>query len=389
MIRSWKVWLIVLSIALVFSARADIQVGADRASLYLPWLKDQRVGVVVNSTSMTKDGHLVDFLLAQKVNVTAVFAPEHGFRIDQGAGAKVSDKIDEKTGLPIVSLYGKTKKPTPDMLSNIDVLVFDIQDVGVRFYTYISTMHYVMEAAAELDKTVIVLDRPNPNGAYVDGPILEPNFSSFVGMHPIPVLHGLTVAELALMIKGEHWITQANALDLRVVPIARYTRDMPYSLPIPPSPNLPTDQAIALYPSLCFFEATAVSIGRGTTMPFEVFGHDHVPLGDFVFTPVSMPGKSLRPKLQNQRVLGRNLSNETSRGLSLTWLIDARNTFAANQQILFTRPDFMDLLAGTDKLRKAIQSGVDEQTIRASWQQGLSHYRKRRLPYLLYPDVSK
>lgn len=389
MIRSWKVWLIVLSIALVFSARADIQVGADRASLYLPWLKDQRVGVVVNSTSMTKDGHLVDFLLTQKVNVTAVFAPEHGFRIDQGAGTKVSDKIDEKTGLPIVSLYGKTKKPTPDMLSNIDVLVFDIQDVGVRFYTYISTMHYVMEAAAELDKTVIVLDRPNPNGAHVDGPILEPNFSSFVGMHPIPVLHGLTVAELALMIKGEHWITQANALDLRVVPIARYTRDMPYSLPIPPSPNLPTDQAIALYPSLCFFEATAVSIGRGTTMPFEVFGHDHVPLGDFVFTPVSMPGKSLRPKLQNQRVLGRNLSNETSRGLSLTWLIDARNTFAANQQILFTRPDFMDLLAGTDKLRKAIQSGVDEQTIRASWQQGLSHYRKRRLPYLLYPDVSK
>ena len=373
---------------LVFSSfqALSMTVGADRKERYLPWLAVKRVALVVNSTSMTSSGHLVDALLAENIKVTKVFAPEHGFRIDQGAGATINDNIDKQTGLPIVSLYGKTKKPTQDMLRDVDVIVFDIQDVGVRFYTYISTMHLVMEAAAQFDKTVVVLDRPNPNGPYVDGPVLEAPFRSFVGKHPIPVLHGLTVGELALMIKGENWINQSASLDLKVVPIADYTKAMPYSLPIAPSPNLPDDQAIALYPSLCFFEATAVSVGRGTPTPFRIFGHDTVPLGTFAFTPKSIPGKSLHPKLKGKQALGKDLSQYPAKGLTLRWLIEAQKAFSEQQKTLFTRPDFMDLLAGTDKLRKDIESGLSESAIRASWKQPLSQYREQRKPYLLYPE---
>lgn len=267
MIRVATVWLMCV-VCLLLPVQA-ITLGAAQPDKYLPLLASKRVALVVNQTSRVGGEHLVDYLLSKDVNVVSVMAPEHGFRGDAGAGETIKDGIDEKTGLPILSLYGKTKKPTMAMLENIDTLVFDIQDVGARFYTYISTLHYVMEAAAEQGKHVVVLDRPNPNGAYVDGPVREKAFTSFVGMDPIPLLHGMTVGELAGMIKGEAWINKASSLALSVVPMVDYERTMPYSLPIAPSPNLPNDQAIQLYPSLCLFEGTVVSVGRGTHFLFR------------------------------------------------------------------------------------------------------------------------
>nr|WP_244441656.1 DUF1343 domain-containing protein [Pseudidiomarina atlantica] len=360
-------------------------VAADRPAEYLPLLADKNVALVVNQTSRVGDQHLVDFLLENDVNVVKVLAPEHGFRGDAGAGETISDAVDTRTGLPILSIYGKTKKPSAEMLAGVDTIIFDIQDVGARFYTYISTMHYVMEAAAEQGLAMIVLDRPNPNGAYVDGPVLDLEFQSFVGMHEIPLLHGMTVGELALMIKGEGWIKAADELALTVVPVSDYQRDEAYALPIAPSPNLPNAQAIQLYPSLCLFEATAVSIGRGTEFPFQVMGHDEVPLGEFSFTPRSLPQSAPTPKLQDQQLYGVDLRKSEVRGFDLSLLLEAHQAFKEAGVTFFTAPDFMDKLSGTDKLRKAIEAGQSEAEIRASWQPALTQFKQRRAPYLLYP----
>ena len=375
---------IFLLIAVLLSVSAQaITVGADQPSAYLPLLADKQVAMVVNQTSRTQEQHLVDSLLAESVSIVRVMAPEHGFRGEQGAGEHVENARDEKTGLPIVSLYGATKKPTPSMLADVDVLIFDIQDVGTRFYTYISTLHYVMEAAAENQVAVIVLDRPNPNGRFVDGPVRQPGFASFVGLDPIPVLHGMTVGELALMIKSEGWINRSEALDLTVIPVQDYSRDMPWSLPVPPSPNLPNDTAVRLYPSLCFFEATAVSIGRGTNLPFQLIGHDTVALGTLSVTPQSRP-QALNPKLQNTMLQAQDLRSSSIQGLDLSLLINTYKKFKLAGEPFFTHPDFMDKLAGTDTLRKAIEAGLSETQIKAGWAPQLEQFRARREPYLLY-----
>jgi len=361
-----------------------IVIGAEQLKSYLPLLKDKSVGLVVNQTSQIANKHLVDVLIANDVNVQAIFAPEHGFRGDRDAGEKFSSSIDEKTGIPLISIYGKNRKPSAKAMENLDVIIFDIQDVGVRFYTYISSMHYMMEAAADMHVSFIVLDRPNPNGAFVDGPILEAGFMSFVGMHKIPLLHGMTVAELALMFKGEGWLNSTNALNLTVVIIKNYQRTMPFSLPIKPSPNLPNDVAINLYPSLGFFEATPISIGRGTDFPFQVIGHDKISIGDFEFMPVSTPGAALTPKLMNKRLLGEDLRNHNVDGIDLSFIIKWHQAFKKTNTPFFTRASFMDKLSGTDKLRKAIVAGKTQQEIKQSWQQDLVQFKRLRIPYLLY-----
>ena len=364
-----------------------IVVGADQPAQYLPHLKDRRVSLVVNQTSIVDGKHLVDYLLDNGVTMASVMAPEHGFRGDQGAGEIIRDGIDTKTGVPILSIYGANKKPSPDMLNDIDILIFDIQDVGTRFYTYISTLHYVMEAAAENDVPLMVLDRPNPNGRFVDGPVRQPGFESFVGVDPIPVLHGMTVGELALMIKGEGWINEADRLLLEIVPVQDYERTMPWSVAVAPSPNLPNDTAIRLYPSLCFFEGTAVSVGRGTPLPFQLYGHDVVALGDTPFTPVSM-ASAPSPKLQGKEIMATVLTDSPIAGLDLSLLLESYQAFKANAQPFFTRPAFFDKLAGTDSLREAIMRGESEAQIRAGWQEELATFRRQRAPYLLYPPDS-
>ena len=373
-----------LTVLVSFSSQAII-VGAEQPAAYLPLLQGKRVGLVVNQTSRARDQHLVDFLLSQHISITSVFAPEHGFRGNAGAGETISDGTDAKTGLPIRSLYGKTKKPTPAMLAGIDILVFDIQDVGARFYTYISTLHYVMEAAAEQGIAVLVLDRPNPNGRFVDGPVLDLAFQSFVGMHPIPLLHGMTVGELALMIRGEQWINSAQALSLTIVPVFDYRKTDRYVLPVPPSPNLPNEQAIRLYPSLCLFEATEISVGRGTPWPFQVIGHPDVALGEFAFTPVSMPESAPNPKHQDMQLRGLDLTDSTMEGFDISLLLTAIQAFKESDTPLIDRARFFDLLSGTDSLRKQLSKGDSLQAIRASWQPALAEYQLRRQPYLLYP----
>ncbi|TGV21779.1 DUF1343 domain-containing protein [Pseudoalteromonas sp. MEBiC 03607] len=361
-----------------------LQVGAANYDAYIPALKGKRVGLVVNQTSEINGQHLVDLLLDRGVKVSKIFAPEHGFRGDHDAGAHVKSTVDAKTGIDVVSIYGSNKKPTPEVLADLDVIIFDIQDVGVRFYTYISSMHYMMEAAAENDKSFIVLDRPNPNIAYVDGPILDPQFRSFVGMHEIPVLHGMTVAELAQMIKGEGWINNADKLNLTVVPVANYERTMSYELPVKPSPNLPNAQSIQLYPSLCFFEATPITIGRGTDFPFQVMGYSPIKLGEFSFTPRAIEGASMNPKFKEIEVFGQDLRDADIHGLDLSLFISAYQKLTANNQEFFERAGFMDKLAGTDKLRLAIEAGQTEQQIKQSWQADLSTFKRKRAPYLLY-----
>lgn len=379
----------IFSATLILSVQADeakgsIVVGAQQYTKYLPQLKNKRVGLVVNQTSTVEQIHLVDSLREKNVNITKIFAPEHGFRGDHDAGAHVKNAVDSKTGIPLISIYGNNKKPSAEVLADVDVIIFDIQDVGVRFYTYISSMHYMMEAAAEQEVEFIVLDRPNPNIAYVDGPILEPQFKSFVGMHPIPIVHGMTVGELANMIKGEGWINQAAVLELNVIPVSGYTRATSYSLPIKPSPNLPNDTAISLYPSLCFFEATPISIGRGTDFAFQVIGYSPVALGEFSFTPRAIKGAALNPKFKNQAVQGLDLRQATTKGLDLSYLISAYKQLNNNDITFFERADFMDKLAGTDKLRLAIEAGQSAQQIKQTWQAALMQFKQQRAPYLLY-----
>ncbi|MBR0570997.1 DUF1343 domain-containing protein [Microvirga sp. STS03] len=361
-----------------------LQTGAEQLDLYLPKLQGKRVGMVVNQTSIVGESHLVDTLLSRGVKITTIFAPEHGFRGEADAGAYVKDAKDTKTGLPIISLYGKNKKPLPEQLTNVDVLIFDIQDVGARFYTYISTMHYVMEAAAEQNKEVLILDRPNPNGNYIDGPVLEPEHRSFVGMHPIPIVHGLTVGELANMINGEKWLEGQRQAKITVIPVANYNHSLPYSLPVKPSPNLPNQQAIILYPSLCLFEGTNVSVGRGTPTPFQVIGSPNYKFKDFSFTPVSTPGAT-EPPYKNQVCYGKNLTDPaTAQPFTLAYLIDFYKN-SAQQDKFFN--NFFENLAGTSELRKQIVAGKTEAEIRASWEPALANYKTLRKKYLLYPDA--
>lgn len=375
---------------------AAITVGAERMEQYLPLLQNQQVALVVNQTSVVGEKHLVDALIAEGVEVVKIFAPEHGFRGTADAGESVKNGIDVKTGRPIVSLYGKNKKPNADQLRGIDIVIFDIQDVGARFYTYISTMHYVMEACAEQDKKVLILDRPNPNGHYVDGPILDPAFKSFVGMHPIPIVHGLTVGELACMINEEGWLKDGLNCNVEVIPCLGYSHQSFYQLPIKPSPNLPNMESVYLYPSLCFFEGTIVSVGRGTDHPFQMIGHPKIGTnsgtGDHVFRPAPKPGAKY-PKLEGQTCYGTFLGNSTwsdfqnMSELNIDWFHDYHNILQKNtSEPFFLKTLFIDKLAGTDQLRKDLLAGKTVNEIRQAWQKDLEAYKQMRKKYLLYPD---
>jgi uncharacterized protein YbbC (DUF1343 family) len=364
---------------------APVLPAADRPELYLPILEGKRVALAVNQTSVLTSRnnlHLVDFLLQEGVKVQKVFVPEHGFRGDADAGEIVQNEIDKKTGLPLVSLYGASKKPSREALSDVDVVIFDIQDVGIRFYTYISTLHYLMEACAEQGKPLLIMDRPNPNGDYVDGPILKPGYTSFVGMHPIPIVHGLTVGELAQMINGEGWLENKVKASIQVIEVANWNHATPYSLPVKPSPNLPNDVSIRLYPSLCFFEGTDVSLGRGTHFPFQVFGYPDPAFGEFTFTPVSIPGMSKNPPQQDKKCYGKDLRNEPlSHRFTLSHLLYAYGKSGKKEKFFNS---FFDKLAGSDQLRKDILAGKDESEIRESWQEGLDNYLNIRKKYLIY-----
>lgn len=364
----------------------EIVVGAARSGEYLPLVSGRSVGLVVNNTSRVDAIHLVDFLLKNSVDVQKIFAPEHGFRGDISAGGEVKDGIDTKTGLPVFSLYGENKKPTAEHLKDIDVMIFDIQDVGCRFYTYISTLHYVLEACAEHDIPLIVFDRPNPNGDYVAGPIRKAGFESFVSLDPIPIVHGCTVGELAQMINGENWFEGAKKCDLTVIPVANYDHKMTYSLPVRPSPNLPNDLSIRLYPSLCFFEATSVSVGRGTDFPFQVLGGLKSDLGDFEFTPRSIPGVAINPLNKDKKCYGVDLRNlEETPQFTLKYFLDFYQKYTIESEFL-TRERWLNLLAGTDDLIKQIREGKSEEQILKSWQAELEQYKQLRKKYLLYPD---
>jgi uncharacterized protein YbbC (DUF1343 family) len=360
--------------------------GALDTENYLRLLTDQNVGVVANQTSIIGETHLVDSLVASGINVKRIFTPEHGFRGAADAGAKVNSGKDEKTGIEIASLYGKTKKPTTEMLKDIDVMLFDLQDVGVRFYTYISTLTYVMEACAENDIPVIVLDRPNPNGFYIDGPVLKAENTSFVGMHPVPVVYGMTIGEYGKMVNGEGWLKNKVHCELTVVSIPGYDRNAIYELPVKPSPNLPNWESVYLYPSLCFFEGTIVSVGRGTDKPFQIFGHPEL-RGEYTFTPQSKGGAS-KPLLEGQRCRGLDLTefahNYTNnpQQLQLEWLIEAYQQLHGKNLQFFTK--YFNLLAGDSMLKQQIENGKSMEVIRASWQSDLDKFKAIREKYLIY-----
>jgi uncharacterized protein YbbC (DUF1343 family) len=355
----------------------------------LSTIDSQRVGVVANHTSVIEGVHLIDTLLASGVAVKKVFAPEHGFRGDFPDGDEIKDSRDARTGLPIKSLYGNNKKPTKDDLKNIDLIVFDIQDVGARFYTYISTLHYVMEAAAENDIRVVILDRPNPNGHYLDGPILEPEYRSFVGLHPVPVVYGMTIGEYGKMINGESWLAGEVKCDLTVIPCKNYRHDSPYNLPVPPSPNLPNMASIYWYPSLCFFEGTNVSVGRGTEEPFTRIGEPGNLKGKFFFTPKPVPGASLNPKHKGEVCRGYNLIdslnfNALPQHLDLTWLFRMYDE-SPDPSNFFRKDGYFELLAGTRKIREALENGTPINELRDSWKEELDQFQKVRAKYLIYP----
>ena len=364
--------------------KEDYVSGAFCTSCYLPMLEGKAVGVVANQTSIIGKTHLVDTLLASGVNVKRIFTPEHGFRGAADAGAKVIGGKDEKTGIKIASVYGKTKKPTPEMLKDIDIMLFDLQDVGVRFYTYISTLTYVMEACAEKQIPVVVLDCPNPNGFYIDGPVLKPENTSFVGMHPVPVVYGMTIGEYGKMVNGEGWLKGGITCDLTVIPIKNYNRNAIYELPVKPSPNLPNWESVYLYPTLCFFEGTIVSVGRGTETPFQIYGHPDM-RGSYTFTPKSTSGAS-KPLLEGQRCRGENLLEyahdfaNNDNQLHLEWVIEAYQQL--KDKGFFK--DYFRLLSGDKQLQRDIENGKSADEIRASWEDELEAFKAVRAKYLMY-----
>ena len=370
--------------SLRFIPKEQYVCGAQDTDNYLHLVEGKRVGVVANQTSLIGETHLVDSLVALGVNVKRIFTPEHGFRGAADAGAKVSNGKDEKTGIEIASLYGKTKKPTDEMLKDIDIMLFYLQDVGVRFYTYISTLTYVMEACAEHDIRVVVLDCPNPNGFYIDGPILKPDNKSFVGMHPVPVVYGMTIGEYGKMVNGEGWLKNGVHCELTVVGVPGYDRNAIYELPVKPSPNLPNWESVYLYPSLCFFEGTIASVGRGTDKPFQVYGHPEM-RGDYRFTPQSRDGAS-KPLLEGQQCRGIDLTEyahdyiNNSKQLQLDWLIDAYQQL--KDKPFFT--NYFRLLSGDNQLQKDIQNEKSADIIHASWSDEIEEFKGIRNKYLIY-----
>ena len=366
--------------------------GADRTSEYIPLLKGKKVAIVANQTSIIQKKskfnpdissfHLVDYIHNSKdIEVVKVFAPEHGFRGKADAGELIKDGIDTKTGLPIISLYGKNKKPSNDQLKGVDIIIFDIQDVGVRFYTYISTLHYIMEACAENNIPLILLDRPNPNAHYIDGPILEQEHQSFVGMHPVPVVYGMTIGEYGQMINGEGWLHNKIKCDLTIIQMEHYSHDKKYSLPVKPSPNLPNDVSINLYPSLCFFEGTNVSAGRGTENQFQIYGSPFLKGFDYKFTPFSNEGAKY-PKHKEKTCYGEDLSNTDQLSeINLSWLVKAYRQTEKKEEFF---NDFFVKLTGTKQLQQQIENNLTEKEIKNSWKEGLEKFRKIRSKYLLY-----
>jgi len=369
-------------------SNGNILPGAYSTGKYLSLLKGKRIGVVANNTSLIGKTHLVDSLILLKINVVKIFGPEHGFRGDQADGETILNAKDLKTGIEVVSLYGNHQKPAPTDLKNIDIMIFDIQDVGARFYTYISTLTYVMEGCAENNIPLIVLDRPDPNGYYVDGPVMEKAFQSFVGLHPVPVIYGLTIGEYATLVNGEKWLKDAVHCSLTIIKCDNYTHNSRYQLPVRPSPNLQDMKAIYLYPSLCLFERTVVSVGRGTDKPFKVFGHPKFSNGSYSFTPLPIKGVSEDPPLKGQLCYGQNLEKaaeiiKKDGHFELKWLLEAYKNL--NIQTEFFTANF-DKLAGNSKLREQIIAGKSETEIRKSWQPELDAFKKIRKKYLLYPD---
>lgn len=385
------------------STDVSFKTGAENFESYLPLLKEKRVGIVTNQTGIFKsipiiehrsssyhsekkesiNISIVDYLLGQNINLHKIYAPEHGFRGTADAGELIVDGKDTKTNLPIISLYGNNKKPKPEQLEGIDILVFDLQDVGARFYTYISSLHYVMEACAENNIPLLVLDRPNPNGTIIDGPILEKEHTSFVGMHEIPVLHGMTIGEYAKMINGEKWLKDSLQCDLKVAPCLNYSRDMKYSLPVKPSPNLPNDQSINLYASLCFFEGTNVSLGRGTEKQFQIYGSPFLPESEFDFSFTPQPNFGAKDPVHNGKLcFGEDLTEiRKVHRLELKWLLKAYEK-TSDKTVFFN--DFFTKLAGTKKLREQIEAGMTEKEIRKTWQEGLEQFKEVRKKYLIY-----
>ncbi len=367
---------------------SDIKVGAERTERYYPFLKGKRIAIVANQTAMIGKVHLVDSLIKAGFDIKKVFAPEHGFRGDAEAGQQIENYTDKKTGIPVISLYGKDYKPHATDLNDVDVVIYDIQDVGVRFYTYTATMQYVMEACAENKKTFIVLDRPNPNGFYVDGPVMENELKSFIGLNPVPIVHGLTVAEYALMINGEGWLKNGVKCDLKYIPVDNYNHTYYYILPVKPSPNLPNMKAVYLYPSLGLFEGTILSVGRGTDKPFQVVGHPDLKSGTYSFTPKSVP-EAKNPPLIGQKCYGYDLSDfaelfiKNYKQVYLFWIMGAYENMPLKEKFFNTA---FDKLAGNTTLKKQIMDGAKEEVIKKSWQQGLDSYKKMRKKYLLYPD---
>lgn len=362
--------------------------GADQTSLYLHLLKDKAVGLVANHTTVIGYTHLADSLIKSGVDLKKIFAPEHGFRGDADAGAEIGNTVDLKTGIPVISLYGSKTKPSAEDLKGIEIMVYDIQDVGVRFYTYISTLHYVMEACAASHIPLMVLDRPDPLGFYIDGPVLDPDYKSFVGMHPIPVVYGMTVGELAQMINGEGWLASGRKCDLSVIPCSHYDHNTCYTLPVNPSPNLNCMEAIYLYPSMCFFEGTVMSLGRGTSFPFRVAGHPDYPVKTFSFVPAANSGNK-DPKFRDKTCYGIDLRSITvaqlrqMKTLNMEWLVETYKSMGLGESF-FT--DYIDKLAGSDALRKQILSGAGEVQIRQSWQADLQKFKLIRKKYLIYKD---
>lgn len=384
MIRIWVIGVFLLSSSCsAQTIKSKLVLGAEQMDLVLPKLKGKNIGLVVNNTALVGKTHLADTLIARGVQVKKIFGPEHGFRGDAADGEHVTDAVDAKTGVPVVSLYGKNSKPTAEQLQGLDIIIFDIQDVGARFYTYISTMTYLMEACAENGKKLIILDRPNPNGSYVDGPILQPELKSFVGMHPMPITHGMTVGELALLLNGEGWLEGQKNCEVEIIKMKNWKHDDNYSLPVRPSPNLPNDQAVRLYPSLCLFEGTAISVGRGTPMPFQILGNPELKEMTFTFTPVPIKGVSIEPPLKDKLCYGLDLRSATpARKVDLQYLLLFYQKYPDKEKF-FTA--YFDKLAGTAQLKQQIKDGLTEAQIRASWQPGLDEFKTKRSKYLLYP----
>ncbi len=367
-----------------------LKVGAERSEIYLPLLEGKKVGLVVNQSSMVDSVHLINYLVRKGVDVKGIYAPEHGYKGNVERGKHIDGEIDAETGIPVYSLYGKNHKPSPEILKDIEVMVFDMQDVGVRFFTYIYTMTRVMEASAENGIKVVVLDRPNPIGYYVDGPMLKPGFESGIGLFPIPVIHGLTVGEFAMMVNGEHWLKDGIQCDLEVIKVENYTHETKYQLPVFPSPNLAEMKSIYLYPSICLFEGADVNEGRGTYKPFQVFGAPYYTPQDFSYVPKSIPVLALHPKFEGETCYGYDLSNMTLselqdiRQLEIKYVIDFYNK-CDDKENFFT--SFFDKLAGTDQLRLQIIEGKTEEQIRASWQEDLDKFKLMRKNYLLYDEI--